>query len=68
MSADDLKGLIAWLKANNPNKASQGHPGMGSPGHVSGVLFQNITGTRFQFVPYRGAAARDQGRANQRAT
>jgi tripartite-type tricarboxylate transporter receptor subunit TctC len=53
MPADDLKGLIAWLKAN-PNKASQGTPGVGSPGHVSGVLFQNITGTRFQFVPYRG--------------
>jgi tripartite-type tricarboxylate transporter receptor subunit TctC len=53
MPADDLKGLIAWLKAN-PEKASQGHPGVGSPGHVSGVLFQNISGTRFQFVPYRG--------------
>jgi tripartite-type tricarboxylate transporter receptor subunit TctC len=53
MPADDLKGLIAWLKAN-PEKASQGHPGVGSPGHVRGVLFQNISGTRFQFVPYRG--------------
>src|SRR5262245_1512717 len=53
MPADDLKGLIAWLKAN-PEKASQGHPGVSSPGHVSGVLFQNISGTRFQFVPYRG--------------
>jgi hypothetical protein len=27
---------------------------VGSPGHVSGILFQNITGTRFPFVPYRG--------------
>jgi tripartite-type tricarboxylate transporter receptor subunit TctC len=53
MPADDLKGLIAWLNAN-PDKASQGHPGVGSPGHVGGVLFQNITGTRFLFVPYRG--------------
>jgi tripartite-type tricarboxylate transporter receptor subunit TctC len=27
---------------------------VGSGGHVSGVLFQNISSTRFQFVPYRG--------------
>jgi tripartite-type tricarboxylate transporter receptor subunit TctC len=56
MPATDLKGLIAWLKAN-PDKASQGTVGVGSPHHVAGVFFQKETGTRFQFVPYRGAAA-----------
>jgi tripartite-type tricarboxylate transporter receptor subunit TctC len=53
--ANDLTGLIAWLKAN-PDQASEGIPGVGSIAHVSGVFFQNITGTRFQFVPYRGTA------------
>jgi len=53
--ATDLKGLIAWLKAN-PDKALQGTAGAGSPAHVSGVYFQNSTGTHFRFVPYRGAA------------
>jgi tripartite-type tricarboxylate transporter receptor subunit TctC len=53
--ASDLKGLIGWLKAN-PGKASEGTAGAGSPQHVGGVFFQNATGTRFQFVPYRGAA------------
>jgi tripartite-type tricarboxylate transporter receptor subunit TctC len=53
--ANDLKGFIAWLKAN-PDKASAGTAGGGSPQHVSGLLFQNITGTRFQFVPYRSGA------------
>jgi tripartite-type tricarboxylate transporter receptor subunit TctC len=51
--ADDLKGLVAWLKAN-PNKASAGTAGVGNATHIVGVLFQNVTGTRFQFVPYRG--------------
>ena len=52
--ANDLRGLIAWLKAN-PDKASMGI-GVGSPGHIAGVFFQRETGTRFQFVPYsRGA-------------
>jgi tripartite-type tricarboxylate transporter receptor subunit TctC len=53
--ANDLKSFIAWLKAN-PDKASEGTAGAGSPQHVSGVFFQNATGARFQFVPYRGAA------------
>jgi tripartite-type tricarboxylate transporter receptor subunit TctC len=53
LPANDLSGLVAWLKAN-PDKASQGTLGVGSPPHLIGVLFQNITGTRFQFVPYRG--------------
>jgi tripartite-type tricarboxylate transporter receptor subunit TctC len=53
--ADDLRGLIAWLKAN-PDKASLGQIGPGSPAHVSGLLFQRQTGTRFQFANYRGPA------------
>ena len=53
--ANDLQGFIAWLKAH-PDMAYEGTAGPGSPQHVSGVFFQNATGTRFQFVPYRGAA------------
>jgi tripartite-type tricarboxylate transporter receptor subunit TctC len=51
--ADDLKGLIAWLKAN-PDKASVGIAGVGATGHLTGISFQKETGTNFQFVPYRG--------------
>jgi tripartite-type tricarboxylate transporter receptor subunit TctC len=51
--ANDLKGLIAWLKAT-PDKASAGTAGVGSISHVAGVFFQKETGTHFQFVPYRG--------------
>lgn len=51
--ADDLKGLIAWLKAN-PDKASVGIAGVGATGHLAGISFQKATGTKFEFVPYRG--------------
>jgi tripartite-type tricarboxylate transporter receptor subunit TctC len=54
MPADDLKGLIAWLNAN-PDKASAGNGGVGTPPHVVAAFFQKVTGTRFQLVPYRGA-------------
>jgi len=60
MPANDLKGLIAWLRAN-PDKASQGTSGVGSAGHIAGVFFQNVTGTHYQFVPYRGLAPAMQG-------
>ena len=53
LPADDLKALIAWLKAN-PDKASAGTGGVGAPGHISGIFFQKQTGTSFAFVPYRG--------------
>ncbi len=55
MPANDLKGLIAWLKAN-PDKASVGIAGVGATGHLTGISFQRETGTSFQFVPYRGNA------------
>jgi tripartite-type tricarboxylate transporter receptor subunit TctC len=51
----DLKELIAWLKAN-PEKASAATVGPGSGSHLCGIYIQNNTGTRFQFVPYRGGA------------
>jgi tripartite-type tricarboxylate transporter receptor subunit TctC len=60
MPANDLPELIAWLKAN-PGKASQGTSGVGGSSHVAGVFFQRETGTRFQLVPYRGAAPIMQG-------
>jgi tripartite-type tricarboxylate transporter receptor subunit TctC len=57
--ANNLRELIGWLKAN-PDKASAGTAGVGDISHVGGVLFQNITGTRFNLVPYRGAAPATQ--------
>jgi tripartite-type tricarboxylate transporter receptor subunit TctC len=55
LPADDLKGLIGWLKAN-PDKASVGIAGVGATGHLTGISFQRETRTKFQFVPYRGNA------------
>jgi tripartite-type tricarboxylate transporter receptor subunit TctC len=56
LPAKDLKELIAWLKAN-PDKATEGTAGPGAGQHISGVYFQNVTGTRFQFVPYRAGSS-----------
>ena len=44
------------LAQGQPDKASLGTAGVGSPSHIAAVLLQNLTGTRFQLVPYRGTA------------
>jgi tripartite-type tricarboxylate transporter receptor subunit TctC len=59
MPANDLHELIAWLKTNL-DKVSFGTAGVGTPPHIAGVLFQNLTNTRFPFVHYRGGAPAEQ--------
>ncbi len=52
LPADDLKGLVAWMKAN-PGKAN--YVNQNAAARVSGILLEQATGTKVQFVPYRGA-------------
>ena len=53
LPANDLKELIAWLKAN-PDKASIGIPAVGGTGHLAGLSFLNEIGAKAQFITYRG--------------
>ena len=53
--AKNLTELIAWVKQNQ-DKIVQGTAGAGSASHIGGIFFQKLTGTKFQFVPYRGTA------------
>jgi tripartite-type tricarboxylate transporter receptor subunit TctC len=53
--ASDVRELIAWLKTN-PDKAQAATVGAAGGAQVAGMYFQQITGTRFGFVPYRGGA------------
>jgi tripartite-type tricarboxylate transporter receptor subunit TctC len=52
--ANDFKGLIEWLKAN-PGRtfATVGYGGIT---HIFGLMLENLTGIRLQYVPYRGTA------------
>lgn len=52
--ASNFKDFVAWLKAN-PDKASSGSAGIGSPPHLLDELMRKQTGTKFQTVHYRGA-------------
>lgn len=53
--AKTLKELIAWLKTR-PEPAAAGTAGAGSGSHIAGLYFEQATGIKLQFVPYRGTA------------
>ena len=51
--AKSLKELLAWLKSR-PAPAAAGTAGAGSGSHIAGLYFENVTGIKLQYVPYRG--------------
>ena len=55
LPATNLDAFIAWLKTN-PDKASMGTAGVGSPPDLLARWLRQETGAQFNMVPYRGAA------------
>lgn len=51
--AQDVKGLVAQLKAN-PKKFSFGSSGNGGLSHLNGEIFKHVTGTEMAHIPYKG--------------
>jgi tripartite-type tricarboxylate transporter receptor subunit TctC len=52
LPAKTLAELVAWMKAN-PGKIN--FVNQNAAANVTGVLFENLTGQKVQFIPYRGA-------------
>ena len=53
--ATTVKALIALSKAK-PGSITYGSQGIGASGHLSGELFQLMTGVKWVHVPYKGGA------------
>ena len=51
--ATSLKEFLAWLKAQ-PTAPTAGTAGAGSGSHIAGLYFENVSGIKLQYVPYRG--------------
>src|SRR5205085_6595449 len=54
IKANNARELVALAKAN-PGKLTMSSAGTGSSNHLVGELFQEISGTRFTHVPYKGS-------------
>jgi tripartite-type tricarboxylate transporter receptor subunit TctC len=53
--AKTLAELLAWLKSR-PTPPTAGTAGAGSGSHIAGLYFENVSGIKLQYVPYRGTA------------
>jgi tripartite-type tricarboxylate transporter receptor subunit TctC len=51
--ANDLRSLIDYTKAN-PDKVTAATSGVGAASHIGGLYFEEKTGTKVRFIPYRG--------------
>ena len=51
--AKSLKEFLDWLRAQ-PKPPIAGTAGAGSGSHIAGLYFENVTGIKLQYVPYRG--------------
>ncbi|MDH1619387.1 Bug family tripartite tricarboxylate transporter substrate binding protein, partial [Comamonas aquatica] len=50
-----VQEMIAYAK-KHPGEVTYGSPGSGASPHVSGALFQSMTGAEMTHVPYKGSA------------
>jgi len=53
IAAKTVKELVAFGKAN-PGKLNFASSGNGASSHLAGVMFNNVAGTDFMHVPYKG--------------
>ena len=60
--ADDIKGLVAWMKAN-PGKATL--VDQNAAAKIGGIQLQQSTGTKLEFIPFRGAGPAMQAMLGQ---
>ena len=52
--AKSLGGIARVAEGASPTAATAGTAGAGSGSHIAGLYFQNVTGIKLQYVPYRG--------------
>ncbi len=52
---NNIKELVAYAKAN-PGKMNYGSSGNGTISHLTGEMFNALSGTEIQHIPYKGSA------------
>ena len=54
LPVNNLRELVAYVKARPDGSVSFGSSGAGSSTHLAGELFQSLTQTRLTHIPYKG--------------
>lgn len=56
LKVNSVKELISLAKARD-GQLNFGAPGIGGPGHLSGIMFNSQAGVKTTHIPYKGASA-----------
>jgi tripartite-type tricarboxylate transporter receptor subunit TctC len=56
----DITEMVAYAKAN-PGKLTLAHSGVGSVGHLTGIVLAKHWGINWKYIPYKGGAAAIRG-------
>ncbi len=56
LKVNSVNELIALAKSRE-GKLNFGAPGIGGPGHLSGIMFNQLAGVKTTHIPYKGASA-----------
>jgi tripartite-type tricarboxylate transporter receptor subunit TctC len=56
----NITEMVAYAKAN-PGKLNLAHSGVGSVGHLTGIVLAKHWGINWKYIPYKGGAAANRG-------
>ena len=57
MEAKSVEELLAYIRKQPPGSVSGASPGVGTTGHMSLALFEQMTGVKLNHIPYQGSTA-----------
>jgi len=57
MEAKNLQELLDWIRKQPPGTVTGASPGVGTTGHMSLALFEQLAGVKLNHIPYQGSSA-----------
>lgn len=57
LEAKNVQELLDWIRKQPPGKVTGASPGVGTTGHMSLALFEQLAGVKLNHIPYQGSSA-----------
>ncbi|BCN40024.1 hypothetical protein ALDI51_33430 [Alicycliphilus denitrificans] len=57
LEARNVQELLAWIRKQPPGTVTGASPGVGTTGHMSLALFEQLAGVKLNHIPYQGSSA-----------
>lgn len=57
LEAKNVQELLDWIRKQPPGTVTGASPGVGTTGHMSLALFEQLAGVKLNHIPYQGSSA-----------